>query len=84
MPQTAKVFRSGNSQAVRLPKEFRLDVAEVDISRDGDAIILRPHRSDAWNSLKAALARGFSNDFLISDRDQPPMQERPELDDLFK
>ena len=38
----AKVFRSGNSQAVRLPKEFQLNVSEVEISRKGDAIILRP------------------------------------------
>lgn len=86
MPQTAKVFRSGNSQAVRLPKEFRFDVDEVDISREGDAIILRPHNSDKgkWSSLKAALARGFSDDFMTEGREQPPMQERPDLDDLFK
>jgi antitoxin VapB len=86
MPQTAKIFRSGNSQAVRLPKEFRFDVDEVDISREGDAIILRPHNSDrgAWNSLKEALARGFSDDFMAEGRDQPPMKERPELDKLFK
>ncbi|EJM98433.1 AbrB/MazE/SpoVT family DNA-binding domain-containing protein [Phyllobacterium sp. YR531] len=84
MPHTAKVFRSGNSQAVRLPKEFRLDTDEVDISREGDAIILRPRNSSAWSSLKAALKRGFSDDFLQAERDQPPMQDRPELDDLFK
>ena len=39
MPQIAKVFNSGNSQAVRLPKEFRLNVDEVEISREGDALI---------------------------------------------
>ena len=37
MPQIAKVFNSGNSQAVRLPKEFRLNVEEVEISREGAA-----------------------------------------------
>ena len=42
MPKTAKVFKSGNSQAVRLPKDFRLDVDEVEISKEGEAIILRP------------------------------------------
>jgi antitoxin VapB len=38
---TAKVFRSGNSQAVRLPKEFRLTRDEVEIYRRGDEIVLR-------------------------------------------
>ena len=38
----AKVFMSGNSQAVRLPKEFRFDADEVSILRDGESIILRP------------------------------------------
>ena len=38
---TAKVFRSGNSQAVRLPKEFRVSSNEVEIFRRGDEIVLR-------------------------------------------
>lgn len=38
---TAKVFKSGNSQAVRLPKEFRLKGPEVEITRRGDEIVLR-------------------------------------------
>lgn len=38
---TAKVFRSGNSQAVRLPKQFRLKSGEVEIFRRGDEIVLR-------------------------------------------
>ena len=37
----AKVFKSGNSQAVRLPKEFRFNVSEVEIFRRGDEIILK-------------------------------------------
>lgn len=37
---TAKVFMSGNSQAVRLPKEFRIDADEVEISRRGNEIVL--------------------------------------------
>ena len=86
MPQIAKVFNSGNSQAVRLPKEFRLNVDEVEISREGDALILRPHKTgkEAWSSLKAALDHGFSEDFFGDGREQPPEQDRPELDDLFK
>ncbi len=38
---TAKVFRSGNSQAVRLPKQFRFNSDEVEIFRRGDEIVLR-------------------------------------------
>ena len=38
----AKIFKHGGSQAVRLPKEFRFEVAEVDISREGDAVVLKP------------------------------------------
>ncbi len=78
MAHLARVFQSGNSQAVRLPKEFRLDVDRVEITQEGDAIILRPYVEDAdpWASVKAAIARGFSDDFLAEGREQPEMQER--------
>ncbi|MDP1730588.1 MAG: type II toxin-antitoxin system VapB family antitoxin [Devosia sp.] len=85
MPRYAKVFRSGNSQAVRLPKEFRFDVEQVEVSREGDAIILRPHvdAGPAWSALRAALARGTSEDFMAGGREQPANQDRPGLDDVF-
>lgn len=86
MTQYAKVFQSGNSQAVRLPKEFRFDVDEVEVTREGDAVILRPravHRQ-RWASLRAALKRGFSDDFMAEGRQQPKDQDRPQLDDLFE
>lgn len=85
MPQTAKIFRSGNSQAVRLPKQFRFDVDEVEITREGDALVLRPVRSspERWRHLRAAMDNGLSDDFLPHGREQPPMQEREELDKLF-
>lgn len=85
MPQFAKVFRSGNSQAVRLPKEFRLDASEVEISREGDALILRPRPATGqhWASLRAAVERGFSEDFVAGGREQPGDQPRPGLDQLF-
>ena len=38
----AKIFWNGRSQAVRLPKEFRFDGDEVEISRDGEAVLLTP------------------------------------------
>lgn len=86
MPQYARVFQSGNSQAVRLPKEFRFDVDQVEVTREGDAVILRPRADSAmrWASLKSALERGLSDDFLAQGREQPKDQERPDLQDLFK
>lgn len=85
MSQFAKVFRSGNSQAVRLPKEFRFDVEEVEVSREGDAVILRPHRGATapWACLRAAVDRGFSADFMEEGRQQPDDQTRPGLDRAF-
>jgi antitoxin VapB len=85
VPHIAKVFQSGNSQAVRLPKDFRFTVDEVEVSREGDAVILRP-RPDAsgrWASLRAAVERGFSADFMAEGREQPDEQKRPDLDRAF-
>lgn len=86
MPRYARIFQSGNSQAVRLPKEFRLDVEEVEISREGDSIILRPHveKHERWAFVRAALDRGFSKDFLEQGREQPEEQDRPDLDKTFQ
>lgn len=85
MTQVAKVFKSGNSQAVRLPKEFRFSVEEVEVSREGDAIILRPHVESkrGWSSLRSALKRGVSDDFLEEGREQPERQDRVGLDKIF-
>jgi len=58
-PVTAKVFKTGRSQAVRLPKAFRFDTDEVTIERQGNAVILRPKEDDnrAWvKRLQATLA----------------------------
>jgi antitoxin VapB len=65
---TAKLFQNGRSQAVRLPKAFRFEgVNEVEIERDGDAVILRPPRRPSIEQLIAAL-----DDFeTFPDRDQP-------------
>ena len=48
----AKIFWTGRSQAVRLPKDFRFDTDQVRIRREGDAVILEPIFSD-WSWLKA-------------------------------
>lgn len=72
----AKVFRSGNSQAVRLPKEFRFHAKEVVIEKQGEVVTLRPHKG-AWDAWIANLSR-FSEDFL-QKRQQPPHQKRKAL-----
>ncbi len=85
MTQFAKIFKSGGSQAVRLPKEFRFEAEEVEIFREGEAVILRPKTETTrpWASLRAAVARGFSDDFMAEGRDQPEAQHRPDLDQAF-
>ena len=82
---TAKVFWSGRSQAVRLPKEFRVDGDEVRIHREGSKIILEPIPKDwAWlDELQKRVGR-LDDDFVAAVNEELPMQERPELDDLFK
>lgn len=58
----AKVFRTGRSQAVRLPKEYRFREAEVGINRIGDLVVLFPKRK-GWDVLARALDL-FTPDFL--------------------
>ncbi len=69
-PDTAKIFITGRSQAVRLPKEFRFSTNEVFIERKGDAVILRPKlaNDDWWAEVTQAL-KGFEGmDFIERDR----------------
>jgi len=79
--EIAKVFWSGRSQAVRLPKAFRLDTDEVRIRRHGSAIILEPVAHDwAWLDALAEL----DADAAQAASEQPENQERSELDGLFR
>lgn len=71
--KTAKIFQNGQSQAVRLPKEFRFDDAEVFIKKSGNVVTLIP-LTDSWDSLFGSLKK-FSSDFMI-ERDQPEMDKR--------
>jgi antitoxin VapB len=45
---SAKLFRNGRSQAVRLPKEFRFEGTEVSVRRVGETVILEPLKPRAW------------------------------------
>lgn len=71
--QTAKLFMNGRSQAVRLPKGFRLDGEEVFVKRVGNAVVLLP-KSDSWQTLYDSLPE-FSQDFMVS-RDQPELSQQ--------
>ncbi len=72
--KTAKIFRSGNSQAVRIPKEYQLQGDEVEIERKGDVLLLRPTKR-SWDVFSESLHK-FTDDFMRDGRDQPPAQRR--------
>ena len=72
--KTAKVFKSGNSQAVRIPREFRLDDDEVEIRRRGRTLVLEP-RKRSWTPLFESLDK-FTDDFMAEGRKQPAVQTR--------
>ncbi len=74
--KTAKLFRNGQSQAVRLPKEFRFEGDFVYVKKSGNAIILLPARG-SWDALVLSLEK-FSEDFM-AERDQPAFQKRETL-----
>jgi antitoxin VapB len=74
--KTAKLFRNGQSQAVRLPKEFRFEGEFVYVKKSGNAVLLLP-ASGAWDSLVQSLAK-FSDDFM-TERAQPAGQDRENL-----
>lgn len=79
---TAKIFWSGRSQAVRLPKDFRFDAETVRIRRHGNAVILEPVTED-WAWLDAVTGK-LDQDFVSGTSEQPEQQARPALDRLFK
>ena len=72
-----KVFRSGNSQAVRIPREFQLDTTEIEIIRNGDDLILRKPPGNLVRAFE--LLTSMSSDFFEGGRKQPKMDRRPKL-----
>lgn len=73
---TARLFKSGRSQAVRLPKEYRFEGVEVAVRHFGNGVLLLPF-NEPWAMLDAALD-AFEPGFQIS-RDQPAAQVREEI-----
>jgi len=74
---TAKVFMSGRSQAVRLPKEYRFKGDEVLIKRVGDAVVLLP-RTHSWDTLFQSLEQ-FEPGFKLERKQPKAQQKRAEL-----
>jgi antitoxin VapB len=83
----AKVFWSGRSQAVRLPKKYRFDTEEVTIRREGNMVVLEPKAAsgeDPWAWLDK-MPGELDQDFVDAlNEPDPPLQERPELHKFFK
>jgi antitoxin VapB len=74
---TAKIFKNGNSQAVRLPKAYQFDVSEVQIFRRGDEVVLK--RMPGNLSKAFELLSEMSDDFMSDGRCQPSPQDREPL-----
>ncbi len=80
MTTTAKLFRNGRSQAVRLPREFRFEGDQVRVRRSGRGVLLEPMFTDvsAWF---AELDRLASEPFMPDGRQQPRTPERDIFDE---
>ena len=73
----AKVFMSGNSQAIRLPKNFQVSDSQLCIKKIGSSIVL--FRDDnPWDSFERSLNE-FPDDFFIEGRNQPRTQQREDM-----
>lgn len=74
--ETARIFQSGRSQAVRLPKAFRFSGTEVGVRHFGNGVLLLPV-DEPWATLEAALD-SFEPGFILT-REQPEVQTRPDI-----
>jgi antitoxin VapB len=79
MTDTAKLFVTGRSQAVRLPRDYRFEGDEVFIRRDPNGDVVLSRRPDSWDDFLALAARTEVPSDFMDDRQQAPAPER----DLF-
>ncbi len=80
MPRTAKLFKNGRSQAVRLPAEFRFEEQEVYIRRDpssGDIILSR--KPESWDAFLSLVRDAHVPEEFMADRGDKPPQKRRSL-----
>lgn len=75
--KTARVFKSGNSQAIRLPKDFRFNTAEVEIYRRGGEVVLREKRRGLGRAFE--LLASMPDDFMAEGRKDGPPQKREDI-----
>lgn len=73
---TAKLFKNGSSQAVRLPKEYKMEGTEVYVQRIGRSVVLLP-KDDPWEGMIKSV-HDFTDDYM-SSRAQLPLQKRKDL-----
>ena len=78
MTQLAKVFLNGRSQAIRIPKDFRVDTNEVYIEKVGDTLFITPKKNNHWDRLFETLNEIDTSDFM-NERVQPPLDKREDL-----
>ena len=83
MSLTTRVFNNGNSQAVRIPQAFKLDTAQVEISKSANGdLVIQPIKQKLGDILMLALAK-FDDDFVVAlengRNDSLPMQDRAGL-----
>lgn len=76
---TAKLFRNGRSQAVRLPKEYAFTGDEVYVKKVDGIVLLIPKDSDPWQPFVESLG-DFTDDFFDQDRDQGQVEQREPLE----
>ncbi len=74
---TAKIFKNGRSQAVRLPKECRFNTEEVAVNRVGDIVMLIP-MDNKWDNFIQAIDM-FTEDFMENGRENQLIQKREEI-----
>ena len=78
MTTTARLFRNGGSQAIRLPREFTFDGDRVRVRRAGVGVLVEPVFADV-NEWFSALDRLGAEPFMREGRRQPPTPEREDL-----
>jgi len=76
---TAKVFQSGNSQAIRIPNEFRTDQKEFFLRRFGECLYLIP-TTDPWYLLRNSIGQAAEESDI--ERDQPQLSDLPEREEF--
>ena len=75
MTRLTKVFQNGRSQAIRIPKEYRVDTAEVYIEKVGETLVIRPKPVDRWDHWFEMLEQTDTSDFM-RERVQPPLDDK--------